>query len=71
VAAQVVACLENDAAKWGWLAPRIDELSKAGSMLIFVATKDGCEQLAQALNQYAGVKVQYLCISLFIQMLCT
>eukprot|EP00656_Telonema_subtile_P057774 TRINITY_DN9583_c0_g1_i2.p1 TRINITY_DN9583_c0_g1~~TRINITY_DN9583_c0_g1_i2.p1 ORF type:complete len:699 (-),score=167.14 TRINITY_DN9583_c0_g1_i2:161-2257(-) len=53
---QVVCCLENDAAKWGWLQPRIHELSSAGTMLIFVSTKEGCEQLSASLNTYANVR---------------
>eukprot|EP00658_Telonema_sp_P-2_P009411 TRINITY_DN13524_c0_g1_i3.p1 TRINITY_DN13524_c0_g1~~TRINITY_DN13524_c0_g1_i3.p1 ORF type:complete len:816 (-),score=214.97 TRINITY_DN13524_c0_g1_i3:194-2641(-) len=57
---QVVVCLDSDADKWGWLAPRIQELSTTGSMIIFVSTKNGCEQLASSLNQYAGVRAASL-----------
>ena len=49
---QVAEILPDDNAKWGWLSARIDEYAADGKVLIFVLSKVGTEELAQALRSF-------------------
>lgn len=44
--------MENDAAKWNWLASRADEYVAEGKVLIFVLSKTGVEEVAASLRRY-------------------
>ncbi len=48
---QIVEVLQTGLEKWGWLTRRLVEFTSAGSVLIFVAKKANCEELATNLNQ--------------------
>ena len=50
---QVVEILDNEAAKWAWLASRADEYIAEGKVLIFVLSKAGVEEVAASLRRYA------------------
>jgi hypothetical protein len=43
--------MENDAAKWTWLASRADEYVAEGKVLIFVLSKTGVEEVAASLRR--------------------
>ena len=49
----MVEILENEAAKWAWLACRADEYIAEGKVLIFVLSKAGVEEVAASLRRYA------------------
>lgn len=50
---QVVEILDNEPAKWAWLASRADEYIAEGKVLIFVLSKAGVEEVAASLRRYA------------------
>lgn len=43
--------VENDQAKWLWLAERADEYVADGKVLIFVLSKSGVEEVTAALRR--------------------
>lgn len=47
---QRVVVLKDDMAKWPWLLPHAPDLLRAGKLLIFTASKDGADMLANNLN---------------------
>ena len=49
---QVAEILPDETAKWGWLSARIDEFAADGKVLVFVLSKVGTEELAQALRSF-------------------
>lgn len=54
--AQMVAVLHDDSQKWGWLAPKLPDFAAQGAVIVFVATKQGAEELAGAFKQHLGVE---------------
>ena len=53
---QIAAVLNDNNEKWAWLAPKLKDFTVSGSVIIFVSTKQGCEQLSTALNEHLGVQ---------------
>lgn len=49
---QRVVVLKDDMAKWPWLLPQAPDLLRAGKLLIFTASKDGADMLANNLNRF-------------------
>lgn len=47
---QVVHIMQSDAEKWPWLMEHLSVFAMTGQVLIFVATKNGCELLARNLG---------------------
>lgn len=44
--------MDDDAAKWTWLASRADEYVADGKVLIFVLSKSGVEEVAALLRRW-------------------
>ena len=44
---QLVHCLPDDSHKWGWLSSHLASFVSAGKLLVFVASKAGCDALAE------------------------
>jgi ATP-dependent RNA helicase DDX42 len=45
---------QDDSGKWGWLTDHLEGMVSAGKVLIFVSSKQGCEELAVNLNKQPG-----------------
>ncbi|KAJ1637155.1 P-loop containing nucleoside triphosphate hydrolase protein [Pavlovales sp. CCMP2436] len=48
---QVVEVLDDDSAKWRWLAPRLSLFARTGLIIIFAGTRVACEALSTAINR--------------------
>ncbi|CAM9887607.1 unnamed protein product, partial [Phaeothamnion confervicola] len=46
---QVVAVVPDDACKWSWLRDRLSGFVAAGKVLVFVSSKQGCEELCTSI----------------------
>jgi superfamily II DNA/RNA helicase len=57
-----VDVLPSDAEKWQWLVDKLPALTSAGPVLIFVSTKNGCEELSKNLLKlrYSGTPSLYM-----------
>jgi hypothetical protein len=51
--------LDNEAAKWQWLASRADEYVAEGKVLIFVLSKAGVEEVAASLRRYSLIHLTF------------
>ncbi|CAM9747196.1 unnamed protein product [Ascophyllum nodosum] len=54
---QVVHVLATDALKWKWLSENLPSFVAKGKVLIFVSSKQGCEDLCKSLNQHTAFQV--------------
>lgn len=53
---QIVPVLENDDAKWSWLAKRVEGMLSKGQLLIFVKERQDTEELVQNFNDLLQIK---------------
>ncbi|CAM9255961.1 unnamed protein product, partial [Chrysoparadoxa australica] len=54
---QVVTVLHNDSEKWSWLLSHLQEFLSRGKVLVFVGSKQGCDNLSKSLGQHLGATV--------------
>ena len=53
---QVVHILTDNDGKWRWLKVHLPVFVERGSVLVFVNTKDHCEELSDRLNNILGFR---------------
>ncbi|CAM9838703.1 unnamed protein product, partial [Sphacelaria rigidula] len=53
---QVVHVLQSDVMKWKWFADNIASFVANGKVLVFVSSKQGCEDLCKSLNQHTNLQ---------------
>ena len=53
---------QDNSGKWSWLIAHLDGLVAKGKVLVFVSSKQGCDELAQNLIKFGGGRFALECI---------
>ncbi|CAM9791298.1 unnamed protein product, partial [Ectocarpus fasciculatus] len=53
---QVVHVLSGDALKWKWFSDNVPAFVAKGKVLVFVSSKQGCEDLCKSLNKHTSLQ---------------